>query len=228
MQQNRRNVDAVWARHTIFAIVARNSVPLHHVSSHLLEEMEIVVGERFQWAICAQIILKMLHAGHSAEHCEHTGLAPGKAERPRSHTALGLALLQLGNDAARHIRQTSAKQRLHDYGRNSALFKLAIEILGIGVRWVYLLCIFPVEIVELNLNEVPFIFIVARQQIVEHTDIAVIGESEIANASRLALLNEEIENTILDVAILKLLHAASHAHSVKQHIVDVIHLKLSE
>ena len=56
----------------------------------------------------------------------------------------------------------------------------------------------------------------------------MIGESEIANASRLALLNEEIENTILDVAILKLLHAASHAHSVKQHIVDVIHLKLSE
>ena len=45
-----------------------------------------------------------------------------------------------------------------------------------------------IHIVELNLHEIPAEFVVAREQIVESLDIAVIGKSQIADASRLAFL----------------------------------------
>lgn len=53
-----------------------------------------------------------------------------------------------------------------------------------------------VHIVELNLYEIPLELIVARQEIVEYLYVAVIRKSEIADASRLTLFQQEVEQPL--------------------------------
>ncbi len=72
-----------------------------------------------------------------------------------------------------HIREASSEQRLHDDGGNTAFDEFVVEIFGICVARLRVYFVFPVEIVELYLNEIPFIFVVVGKQAVEHVDVAV-------------------------------------------------------
>ena len=49
----------------------------------------------------------------------------------------------------------------------------------------------PVHVVQLDLYEVPFQFVVAGEQVVEYFDVSMIGESEVADASGFALFQQE-------------------------------------
>jgi len=128
-----------------------------------------------------------------------------------------------------HFGQASAKQGLHYDYRDAATVKLVVEIFGIGVAWIYLLGMLPVDIVELNLHEIPFVSVVFGQQAVKHCDVAVIGESEIAYPSGFAFGHEVVEHAVVDVTVLKRLHGViTHAYAVEEHVVDVIGLKFLE
>ena len=215
MEQNGRNVQTIRAGHTILAVVAGNRVELHHPCSRLLQELEILLRQRLQWSVGAQVVLQMLHTGHAAQHGMHARQAAGKTERPRSHAHLRLALLEAGHNGARHVGEPTAQQRFHDDSRNTALFQFAIQIFGICIPRIDLLGVLPVQIIQLDLHEVPLVFIVSGEQIIEYPDISVIRKTEIANTSRLALLQQKVEDTVIHVAVFKLLHAATHTHAMQ-------------
>ena len=126
------------------------------------------------------------------------------------------------------IRKAPAQQRLHDDGRDTALLQFAVQVLGIGIARVDLLGVFPVHVVELYLHEVPLVAVVLRKQVVEHRDVPVVGEPEVADTAGLTLGKQEIQHPVVDVAGFELLHAAAHAHAVQQQVVDIIDLQLAE
>ena len=64
------------------------------------------------------------------------------------------------------------------------------------------------------------------EQIIEYPDISVIGESEVADTSRLAFLQQKVEDAVFHVAVLELLHTATHPYAVQKQIVYIIHLQL--
>lgn len=82
MQQNSRNINSIRTWHTIFAIVARHGVKLHHPVGHPLKKSKLFFAQSFQRAICAQIVFQVLHACHSAQHSQHPRETAGKAECP--------------------------------------------------------------------------------------------------------------------------------------------------
>ena len=60
---------------------------------------------------------------------------------------------------------------------------------------------------------------------VEDADIAVVGEAEVAYAAGLSLLQEKVEDAVVDIALLELLHAVAHADAVQQEVVQVVRLQ---
>ena len=94
------------------------------------------------------------------------------------------------------------------------LLQLRIEVVGIGVEGIYLLGMLPVEVVELYLHEVPLILIVLGEEVVEYLDVTVIGETEVAYATCRTLLNEEVEDAIIDITSVEVVHT-SHANAME-------------
>ena len=82
VKEDSRNIDSVWTRHTIFAVIAWDCRIFLHQFGSFLEEREFVFGERDQRRVCGYIVLKMLHIGHSAENCEYSRMRAGETERP--------------------------------------------------------------------------------------------------------------------------------------------------
>ena len=224
MQQYSRNVDSVGARHAILAVVARNRRVFQHQLRRLFQIVIILLSQRDKRRICKDIVLKMLHISHTAQYGEHILVRTGKAERPRSHAVLRTALFQTRHDMLRHVRQTAAQQGLHDYGRYSALDKLAIEIFGIDIRSRRMP---PVNVVELYLHEVPMHLVVHGKHFVEHVHRTVERESEIADAPCFTLLNQEFYHSILDITLAECLYA-SVADGMQQVIVDIVRLQVLE
>ena len=66
------------------------------------------------------------------------------------------------------------------------------------------------------------------QHVVEHGHVAMVGETEVAYAACLALFQKVVEHAVVDIAGVELLHAATHAHAVKEQVVDVVDLQLLE
>lgn len=161
VEQDGWDVNAVGAWHAVLAIVARDGFEPHHLSRSVLQKLEIVVRKGFKGGEGLQVILKMLHESHTAQDGVDPREAACEAERPRGHAHLGLALFEPGYDGSGDFGQSAAEQRLHDYSRDSSLCQLAVEVLGIGVPRVDLLGVFPIEVVELDLDEVPLVLIVA-------------------------------------------------------------------
>lgn len=78
MQQDGGYVYSVRARHTILAVVARDGLILHHQVCRFLQEGKLIVRQGMQRRIGAQVVLQMLHIGHTAEDSQHTGKLPAK------------------------------------------------------------------------------------------------------------------------------------------------------
>lgn len=228
MQDNRRYVERIRARHAILAIVARNRVELHHALGRLFEKGEFLARELFEGRIGAEIVLEVLHFHHSAQNRQHPREAAREPERPRRHAHFGLAPLELGNERVRYVGEPAAQERLHYHGGYSALVELPVKVFGIGVAVVYLLGVLPVEIVELDLHEVPLVDVVFGEQVVENPYVAMVREPEVAYAPGLALGEQEFEDSVVDVARPELLHSAAHTDAVQEHVVDVVRPQLFE
>ena len=166
----------------------------------------------------------MLHVGHSTEYGEHALRCSCISECPRGHSLLGVACLEVAHEELRQFRQSAAEQRLHDDGRYAPLLQFGIEVTGVGVAAVDFVGEVPVEIIEFDLNEIPLVFVVVLEQMVEDGYGAVIGESEIAYASGLPLFQEEVEHAVVDVSVVEFLDAAS-SDGVEKIVVDVIYLQ---
>ena len=228
MLENARNVDSIGAGHTVFTVGAGNVLHREELAGDVVvEEFLFLFGERLQRAIGQQIVLEVLHIGHSREHGIDARGRAGIAEGPRGDAVFGVALLELVGHELRHVGESSAEQRLHHGGRNAALLQFAVEIAGIGVAFVDFVGVVPVEVVEFNHHEIPLVFVVPRKERVEHGDVAVVGESEVANASGLALFGQIVEHSIVDIALAEGFHSAA-ADAVEQVEVDVIDLQLLE
>ena len=121
----------------------------------------------------------------------------------------------------RHPRQATAQERLHDDGRDVPFVQLAVEVFRIHVARGGVL---PVEVVELDLHEVPRNAHV--EHVVEHLHVPMEGPAQVADPSLGTLLQHEVEHAILDVAILEKLDAAASTDGVHQVVVQVVGLQV--
>ena len=73
------------------------------------------------------------------------------------------------------------------------------------------------------------ILVVLGKEIVEDLYVPVIGEAEIANPACLTFFEQEVEHSVVDIAIVQFLHAVlSAAHGMEQHIVDIVNLQFAK
>ena len=79
----------------------------------------------------------------------------------------------------------------------------------------------PVKEVHLYLYEVPVVVVVMVEQPVEGADVAVIGETEVADAASLTLFQEEVEQAVVEEAFLECVDTSA-ADTVQQVVVDIV------
>ena len=209
VNENAGNVDAVGARHTVFAVVTRNGVVAHYLLRDILvEETHFCLGERFKWAESAKVVAQMLHIGHARKHTQHIFTRAGIAKRPRCHRVVGVAAFELRHQFIGQIAQASTQQRFHHKRHQPTLSHLAIQVLGIRVIVVDFLGVLPVEVVEFDKHKVKFhlSLVVQTERMVEHRHIAMIGETQVANHAFLLLLVEEVHHAIVHESLLKQPH----------------------
>ena len=178
MQQDGRNIDVIRTRHAIFTIVTRDKRITDKLLGSGIQEIHIVLCQRFQWRISLHIFLQMFHVRHATEDGQHIRMGAGKTEGPRCNGHIRTTLLQDFGNMGMHIGQTTTQQRLHNHSRNVSLGKFTIQIFGIDVSRMFFLSMTPVYIVQLNLHEVPgksaFIMLVQRnttKNLKELTDV---------------------------------------------------------
>ena len=138
------------------------------------------------------------------------------------------------HDGIRHVGQPSAEKRFHDDGWDATFFQFCIEIGRIGVTVVDLVCPVPVEVVQLDLHEIPvvFSFIVPTKEHVENLHIAVIGEAEVVDASFLLLFHKPVEDSVVHEAgiegLLTVHIPGVASDGMQQQVVDPFHLQCLE
>ena len=138
-------------------------------------------------------------------------------------------MLQDGCNVVVYVCQASAQQWFHDNGRDVTLRQFAIQVFGIDVALMFFLGMTPIDIVELDLYHVPSIsaFVMKLEQIVEYLHISVERETQVADASFLALFQQMVEHAIVQEASFELFHT-SHTDAMQKHVVDVVHLQFLE
>ena len=107
----------------------------------------------------------MLLIYHSAEDCQDSRVRSHEPERPRSKRCFRITLLQPVRDALRRIGQTATLKRLHDHNRDFPLVQLVVQVLGIDITLA--VGVLPVEVVHLDLHEIPVVLVVQLQEFVE-------------------------------------------------------------
>ena len=112
----------------------------------------------------------------------------------RCHTAFGSTFFQAAEDVVGDVRQASAQQRFHHHYRNVLAAHLLVQVVGIHITSQ---CVLPVGIVQLNLHEVPMHLVVHGQCPVEFLFCAVERPAQAADTSGFALLEQEVEQTVI-------------------------------
>ena len=102
--------------------------------------------------------------------------------------------------------------------------KFGIEVTGIDIVTADLVGIVPVQIVQLYLHEVPMIFLIEGQHLVEHRLLTMERETEVTYAACLTLFHQIIHHAVLDIAADKLIITASNG--MQQIVVDIVYLQL--
>ena len=166
----------------------------------------------------------MLHIGHTTQYGEHTLRCSRIAESPRCHAALWCFAFQLCSQILGQVGQSSAQQGFHDDGRDMAFLQFLIQVTGIHITVVYLVGIVPVQIVQLYLHKVPVVLLIHGQYLVEYLLKTMEREAKMTDASRLALFHQIVHHTVIHIATVKLVHAATDG--VQQIVVDIVHLQV--
>ena len=81
----------------------------------------------------------------------------------------------------------------------------------------------PVDIVQLDLHEVPMVFLMKGHELVPSFVSAMERESEVAYATGLALFHQEVDHAVVKVPLLEGIHSAD---AVQEVVVNVVRLKI--
>ena len=155
------------------------------------------------------ILPHLIGRGHARKHGEHAGLVVAEAIRPRRLAQIRALLQQRRRNGCRQIGQTSATCGLHDHHRLAVL----AGNLHVATRLHH--GAFPVQIVNLQLNEVHLGMVV--EQLIERFRTVVHAEAHIADfASGLHLLRPFPHTEVIE-----LLRALT-AHVVQQVVIHVV------
>ena len=122
-----RNVKAIGARHTIFAVVAIDGgIALDECRCFTFEPLLFFFGEGLERRVCTHIVFQVLHVCHATEDGKNFRLGTNVTECPRGNAVFGFALFEEGNDVVGNFGEASAEQRLHDDNRDVALGKFFV------------------------------------------------------------------------------------------------------
>ena len=94
MGEDARNVQPVGTRHAILAGRTRYRRIFQHRLRRIFEQGKFLVRAHIERGEGADIVLQMLHVGHTAQYGQHTGKRGGETECPRSDALLRTALFQ--------------------------------------------------------------------------------------------------------------------------------------
>ena len=84
----------------------------------------------------------------------------------------------------------------------------------------------PVHVVQLDLHEIPVVFVVVVDEPVEDLHVSVIGEAQVTDASLLLLFYQPVQDAIVHKPLVEfLLCIAATADGMQQQIVDIFHLQ---
>ena len=103
--------------------------------------------------------------------------------------------------------------------------ELTAMLSGIGIPGICLFRMLPVHIVKLYLYEIPLYLIVSGKQIIIYFDFAMIGESQLADATCFTFFYQKVKHSIIQISSFKGVHS-THTDAMKQHIIDIVHLKV--
>ena len=154
-------------------------------------------------------------------------MAAHPSEGPAGGAVLRTYGLELVCQFGSHAGEGSAAQGFHDDALDAQFLQFVVEVFGIGIATTPTSAVAgmtPVEEVHLNLHEVPVVLVVVVEQVVEHAHVAVVGETEVADAAFLALLHQEVEHAVVDESSAQGIESAA-ADAVQQVVVDVVGLQ---
>lgn len=234
--EDARDIDSIRTGHAILAVGAGNERIVDEDLSHVIKHIEFLVGTRIERTISAEVVFEMFHVSHTAKHSKYFGETTRIAESPGSNALRRTHLLHTLCSKFWNLGEAAAEEGLHDNGGNIALLELAEEIFAIGVRRIYLLGMLPIDIIELNLHEIPMIltFVVKFKEIIHHLYITVIAPTEITNATLLLLFYAPVEHTVVEEARMKSFHTVEGlaveigiglANAVEEIVVNIVRLK---
>ena len=169
-----------------------------------------------------EVVLKVLHIGHTAECGEHARMGSYKAECPGGYGSVRVALLEPPCNVLGNGCKTSAKERLHYSDGDLKLVQLLVQVFSICVAGV---CVAPVNVVHLNLDKVPVVLVVCLDELVKLLLPSVEGEAHIADASGFALLEQEVHHSVVHITLAESPVSAT-ADAVHQVVVKVVRLQL--
>ena len=220
VRQDARDIQSVRTRHTIVALVTRHRRILLHQVSRNKEKLLLLIRQLLERSETTNIVLQVLHIGHTTQCTEHIRIRATETECPRSHTVLRLSLLQSSHQVVRNIRQSATQQRLHNHHRDIALRQFIIHILS---RHRSPHSMVPIQVVHLNLHEVPRIVtsIMLLHTPVKRLLITVEREAQMTNPASLLFLPQEVIHTILEETLLRKFQTTL-PHHVHQVVVNIV------
>ena len=166
----------------------------------------------------------MFGARHAGEDGHHLRMGAAEAERPLCERRLRVEGGEFLRERVVVAREAAAEQRLHDDDGDVELRERLVEVLGVEVARVHLLRVAPVDVVHLDLHEVPLVRAVALDAPLERLGVAVVGEAEAADAALCAQLGAPVQGAVFEVAPGERLEAAV-ANGVEEVVVDVVRLE---
>ena len=199
--EERRNVEAVRARHAVGARGARDVAALQVLERRPLERGELLLGARPEVLECRDVLLDVLGARHAGEDRHHVGEARAEPERPFRKRRLGVERDEVPRQRLVVPRERAAEKRLHyDHGY-LVLRQRLVEVFPVEVPRVDLLRVAPVDVVHLYLAEVPLVVAVVLYAPLERLRVAVEGEAEVAYALFAAKLSAPVKRAVLEIPL---------------------------
>ena len=120
----------------------------------------------------------------------------------------------------RNLGKTSSQKRFHDHRLDTSLVEFFLQIFSLCISS---RCMGPVDVIELNLHEIPVVLVVICHQLVKAFRSSVERESEVADASCLSLLEEILHHAVVDESLSE---SVAVTDRVEKIVVDIICLEV--
>ena len=115
MLKHARDINAVGAGHAVLAVGAGDSREAGKLVPDLLEQRYLSIRKWCKRGKTTEVILQVLHVGHTAQYGEDLGLRSRKSERPRGDTALRSQRFECLRCMIIEFAQATAQQGLHHH-----------------------------------------------------------------------------------------------------------------